>query len=104
MKSLFIFLFISSFTWAQKFSPATYEVLGVTSSISGFTFITEWEQNDDFDTTYQGNIAEITFTGTLSLNCFVDGVGIFFSDHVTIKMKVNTETGQAISGHLYDLE
>lgn len=88
----------------QQLPASDFEILGITSSISGLTILLEWQQNDDFDTTTNGNIVEVTFTGTLSMNCFIEGVGIFYSDMLTIKIKVDKTTGQAVSGKLYGLD
>jgi len=81
-----------------------YSVENISSSISGLTLAMEWEQNDDDDLNVSGNIATVTFTGTLSINCFVDGIGVFFSDNVTIICSFNTTTGTLISSQLIGLE
>lgn len=82
----------------------TYSIENVSSSISGLTLALEWEQNDDDDVNISGNIATVTFTGTLSLNCFVEGIGVFFSDNVTIICTFNITTGALISSQLIGLE
>lgn len=81
-----------------------YSIENVSSSISGLTLAMEWEQNDDDDVNISGNIATVTFTGTLSLNCFVEGIGVFFSDNVTIICTFNITTGALISSQLIGLE
>lgn len=83
-----------------KTSTQPYSVSSVTSSISGATLAMEWVQNTDDDLNVTNNIATVTFTGTMNLNCFIQGVGIFYSDNVTIIAKLNTLTGQLISGQL----
>ena len=81
-------------------STSPYEVVSVTSNQSGATLAAEWHQNDDFDVSYSDNVVTITFTGSASMNCFIDGIGVFFSDQVKIIIKVNKDTGAFISGTL----
>jgi len=90
----------------QKLQTLTqpYSIENVSSNISGNTFATEWSQNSDNDLQINGNVATVTFTGDLSLNCFIEGFGVFFTDHVTIICNFNISTGQLISGQLLGLE
>lgn len=90
----------------QKLQTSTqnYSIENVSSSISGATLATEWHQNNDNDLNIVGNTASVTFTGTLSMNCFFDGIGVFYSDILTIKSKFNTNTGTLTSGLLYGLD
>ena len=85
-------------------SLTPYEILGVSSNQSGATLATEWHQNDDFEVSYSSNIATITFTGSISLNCFIDGIGVFYTYQVTIVVKFNKNTGAFISGNLYGID
>ena len=87
-----------------KATGQSYSIESVSSSISGATLAMEWHQNNDDDLQVSSNIATITFTGTLSLNCFVEGIGVFFSDNVTIVCNFNTSTGALISAKLIGLD
>jgi hypothetical protein len=75
-----------------------YEIIDVITSFSGFTLGGTWEQTSVYnDYTVIGNMAIVNVEGLLHYNLFVEGIGTVYSEHKHFELKINIETGEAIS-------
>lgn len=75
-----------------------YEIIDVITDFSGFIFGYTWEQtstSDDY--VVSGNIAIVNVIGLQHYNLFLEGIGTVYSAYKHFELKINIETGEAIS-------
>ena len=72
-----------------------YEIVNLSTILSGFTLGASWNQSS-YDYTVYNNVAYIDLYGYLNYDFFMEGVGTVYSKYKHYKMRVDIETGQQL--------
>ena len=72
-----------------------YEVVNLSTILSGFTLGLSWNQSS-YDYTIYNSIAYIDLYGYINYNLFIEGIGTIYTEYKHYEMRVDIETGEQL--------